>query len=123
MSCASLARPSETKKRSFPYASFLPCGSPCTGTMPRPRLPVLSATSCSSQAPKGMRLSLKRKVSLSAPALASPAAMLPRRTATFSFRGTWTYDSSATLSASATALPTSRPRSAAGTSPKKLSAL
>src|SRR5690348_13496348 len=39
----------ETKRRSLPYTSGGPSGSPSTGRMPLPSLPVLSAMSCSIQ--------------------------------------------------------------------------
>ena len=70
-----------TNVRSAPYASTAPSGSRSTGTMPTPRLPVLSAMSCSAHAPKLAISSSIRNVSLSRPALASVAMAMPERQA------------------------------------------
>ena len=62
------SRAIRTNARSSPYASTPPSGSRSTGTIPTPCLPVLSAMSCSSHAPKLAISSSARNVSLSRPA-------------------------------------------------------
>ena len=63
-----------------------PSGSPSTGTMPTPCLPVDSAMSCSSQAPRDARSGSMTKVSLSRPARARAAMAAPSTRAGLSSR-------------------------------------
>ena len=95
-------------------------GSPTTGTIPVPALPVLSATSCSAQSPKLARRREVMMVSLSRPARAASPMAAPSRRPGFEAAGR----RQASLMATARSSNATRftPTSAAGTNPKADSA-
>ena len=111
-----------TKSLSGPYTSGRPSGSPSTGMMPRPSLPVLSARSCSSQYPKVATAGDMTRVSLSWPRAASRPMAPPSQTPGFLSTGTVASQALAISCARSSSSRTSRPISAPGTSPKYESA-
>src|ERR1700693_5509589 len=73
-----------TKRRSLPYLSGSPQGSPSMGTIPVSSLPELSARSCSSHPPSPEISGGKKKVALSAPARQRLPSTAPRKNPGFS---------------------------------------
>ena len=112
--------------RSSAYVPGAPSGSSATGRMPRPRLPVDSATSCSSHRPRPGSESAITNVSLSRPRRASSESANPSGTPALALpppaRAPLAAVSHARRAPSSSPR-TSTPMSAAGTMPKADSAL
>ncbi len=95
-----------------------PSVSPTMGTMPRPSLPVLSASNCSSHAPKGASGGEMANVALFCPLAASVASAAPSVIPGFCVAGTLGAQACSIVSARSSSVRRSIPRIAAGTSPK-----
>ena len=91
------------------------------GTTPSPFLPVLSATSCSTQSPREDKASGRRSVSLSRPRRAAAAISAPSARPGFE-RGCAVRHASAILAVRERSISGSMPMSAAGTKPNSESA-
>ena len=107
-----------TNTRSLPYTSGGPSGSRSTGMRPFPSLPVDSASSCSSQAPRSETPGDVMRVTLSRPLVASTPRIVPRTTPGFSSIGTHEEQACTISSARSRNFATSTPMMAAGTIPK-----
>ena len=106
------------KSRSCRRPSGAPSGSASTGMSPLPCLPVDSAISCSSQAPKSAIAGEAMMVTLSRPVRAAACPVRPERDARIVGRRHVGGAGAHHQLRGAQEAPTSRPIAAAGTRPK-----